>query len=365
MTIFTNSLKRICSSKIQLFFILLLPFMFMSFAFIQPAGLEIRTAIIDRDNTRVTQVLTSLLDERFVRVEVAEHEIDKQLSRLKVDYVLVLDAGFTSKLIQGEGPQARGYYVSESNLSQPVRAWLDEFLASASQIAIASGNDETRFYAGLDSYLNGGLTFKQVKLERESTERSRAVLGYLTLSMLYSSVVCSFMILINKNNRTFYRTLTSGVTVRSYMFQTVCSFLLVAIAQVTFLFLFLRFGIDLYLGESALQMYLLFVAFSFVSVALGIAVSAFAKSILQAGVIGICVVPPIAMLGGVYWPMDTSPELLRTIGDFLPISWVMKSAEQLLEGQSLWSMGGNLAVIGLFAVILFLLGSVRKADIAK
>lgn len=364
MSIFTVNLKRILKSRVQLVFIILFPLSLMSMSVFHVDHV-LKAAIVDKDQTELTRIMAKEMASIATISALQEEDIEKELMGLKVDYVLVIEQGFTKGLIQGKAVKIKGYSVQESNMSLPIKTYTDGFLHNVKQIAHAADQSEETFYKALNAYQNGSLQMRYQSAVDSKYQTSRSVFGFLAVSMLYSSMVTAMLIIMNKNNRTFYRTLAAPVSIRKYMLQNIASFLVVSLIQIVVLFAILIVGFDIYLGTSAFDMFVLFIVFALVCVSLGITVSAYSKTIVQAGILGICVIPPMSMLGGAYWPMDQVPQAVKTIAQFVPVTWAMKGVEKLLREQSLAAISAELVMLLLFAAIFFLLGTLRRADIAK
>ncbi|ETI66872.1 ABC transporter permease [Neobacillus vireti] len=365
MTIFVNSIKRIFRNKVQIFFILLFPLAFTTLGFIGQEP-SVKVAVIDKDHTEFTADLAGNLKTKAEIRHVKEEEINNNLKTLKVDYVVVIDKGFTDNLIQGKNGGITSYSVKESNFSKPVGALLEQWLNHAIMVAEAVEHNPDSFYKEFSNYdQHGAIQLNHKLAVNEGAERTRSVLGYLIISMLYTSLIVGLFIIFNKNNHTLYRTLTAPVKIRTYMLQIVSSFLFVSFIQISFVLLILKYVYKLYLGSAGLSIFVLLLLFSLVSVSFGVAISSLSKNIVQACLIGICLVAPLAMLGGAYFPLDFAPDIIKTLSNFTPVSWVIHGIEKLLHGDSLTSLVKEVSILLMFSIIFFLLGTFRKADIAK
>lgn len=365
MSIFKHTLKRIFRNKIQLIFIILFPLAYMSLGLIDDQQ-PLKAAIIDHDQTELTKRLIHGLETKADIKAVKEEDIEKELKALKVDYVLVIDQGFTERLIRGESGGLSEYTVKESNLSRPLSLYLKQWANHSGTIAAVAGHQSEAFYASYKQYEERAhLKLDSRPIENQQEEKSRKVLGFLVIPMLYTSLIAGLQIISNRNNHTLYRTLAAPVRIRSYMLQMIGSFLAAALIQLTFAMIVLKWGYRVPMNNSEWDIYALLILFSVAAVSFGVAVSSISKSILQACLIGICLIEPISMLGGAYGPLDWAPDVVKTISQFTPVYWVMDGIDQLLHGESLLGLGKEAVMIVLFAIIFFLLGTIRKTDAAK
>lgn len=366
MTIFRNTVKRIFRSKVQLIFILLLPLAFMCISFIS-SEFKTKVSIIDYDQTQFTADFRENLATKALIIDPIEEDmIEDELLGLKVDYVIVIDKGFTNKLISGEDAKVQSYSVQESNVSLPIHSYIDQWLNDARIITNAVNHDADVFYSEFTRYNeSGALKLEKMRLADEGRGMPRTAIGYMVMAMLYSSMVTGMIILMNKNNHSLYRTLTAPVRMSSYMLQIILSFLFISLVQIVFVLLVVQLGFHLYAGTTIVAIFVLLLVFALVSVSLGVLISSLAKNIIQAVFIGITVIPPLAMLGGGYFPLDFASDTVKTLSKFSPVSWVLAGVEKILRGQDFTTVGGEILMMLLFATIFFLLGIIRKVDIAK
>jgi len=366
MTIFISNLRRIFKNKLQVLFIVIFPAIMLTFGSLfmfSSDNQKLNIGISDLDKTTYTAALTNSLDSKAKVIEVTEDQLRDDLINSKVDYVFLIEKGFTASLLRGEDVKAKGYYLKDSIKSIPVQQYVDSFIISSKRIAKAAGGDEQRFYEGMKLYNEAGLHLEFTVDTEIERQKSYAVMGMFLVVMLLTAVMYTTLILTDKENRTLFRTITAPISLRSYMFQTILSFLVVSVIQVSLIFIVIKGLMGIYMGDSIIKMYLLFFAAAVVSVSLGVAISSISKSVLQAAFSGLFIAFFMSILGGCWWENNLSSNLIRTIGKFTPVYWIMDGVEKLLKEQG--SIGGNILIILLFAMVLFFLGNWRKEDIAK
>ena len=367
MTIFFNNLRRIFKKKLQVLVILILPAILLTLVSTSIMANKpiLKIGTIDLDKTDYTTMLTNHLSLQTNSKEVTQDQIQNELVNSKVDYVVVLDKGFTERLIKGEDVEAKGYYLKDSIQSLPVQNYVDSYFSSAKRIAQVSGGDEQRFNEGLKISNDADLQLDYKMLTGIERQKSYVTLGVFLEIILMTTVIFTTLILTDKENKTIYRTLTAPVSLRRYMFQNILSFLLVSIIQVTIGFGVLKGFIGIYMGDSILNMFLLVLTASVLAVSVGVAVSSISKSVIQASFTGLFIAFFMGTLGGTIWEHETATELLNTIGKFTPVYWIMDGVSKLLKEQGLFAISGDILIILLFAMVFFFLGTWRKEDIAK
>ena len=96
------------------------------------------------------------------------------------------------------------------------------------------------------------------------------------------------------------------------------------------------------------------------AVNLGIFLSTFARTELQAVQFIPVVIVPQGLLGGVIWPVDTFPRWLEGVAHALPLTYANSALRNImLKGESIADIGvyGNLAALIAFAAAFLVLGS--------
>lgn len=364
MTVFTNVLKRILKNKIQLFLILVLPAIFMV-----PISLNmnsehpLKVGILDNDKTTFSNILYDSLKTKTDVLSISSSNNHADVLNSKIDYEIIINKGFTSDLIKGKDVQLEGYYHKNSVRSIPIRQYLKSFVDSSKAIALSANGNETKFYEGMSRYNNLGVNTNYNTIANIDRERSYSSLGLFLMFMVMTSVLFTTLLLRDKENRTFYRTITAPVSLKSYMMQNIFSFLIISFIQVTLVFVILKYFIGIYMGDSIIKMYVVFLFASVMCVSLGIAISSISRNTVQAGFIGLFLSLPMSFLGGCWWPNTTAPDILRDIGRFTPVYWVMEAVNKLLHNESLVSIWNELLIIVVFAAIFFFLGTWKRESL--
>ena len=365
MTILIGNLRRIFKRKLRVFVIVLLPA--IALLLISPSifdrGQTLIIGIADQDKTEYTTLLKKNLALQTKIVDITQDQINNEIFNSKVDYVVVFDKGFTARLLKGEDVEAKGYYLKNSIQSLPVQNYVQSYISSAKRIAVATVGDEQRFYEGLQNNSAAYLQSEYKVFAKIERQKSYYLLGTFIEIILMTSVMFIMLILTDKENKTFYRTITAPVSLRNYMFQNILSFLLVSMIQVILGFIVLKGLMGIYMGNSGLIMFLILFTASVLAVSIGVVVSSISKSIIQASFLGLFSTFILALLGGCLWEHDLTTNLMRTIGKFTPVYWVMDAVSNVLQEQSLFAISGDILIALLFAIVFFFLGTWQKEDI--
>lgn len=366
MTVFFNITKRIMKSKLLFISILIVPALFLILISqsIKSDLTSLKISIVNYDKTEFTSKLVDSLNGKAVFIDKNEKDIHDEILNSKLDYALVIPKGFTADLIQEKNVKAEGYFLKESIRSLSLQKYIEDYIQAAKSIAKASKGDQTKFYAGVESLKNGiGLDF--ISVNEIDRNQSYNTLGMMLMFMLMSSVFFTTLVLTDKENRTFYRSISAPISLVNYMFQSILAFLMISTIQVTFIFLALKLIVGIYMGSSIINMYLLFILISLVCVSFGVAISSISKNVVQACFSGCIIILPMSFIGGCWWYNYMSPDLVRRIGQFTPAYWIMESINKLLNDQSLLSIITEMSIVLIFVIVFFFFATWRKEDVAK
>jgi len=116
------------------------------------------------------------------------------------------------------------------------------------------------------------------------------------------------------------------------------------------------FSIGLGVGSagSPLLAFAIALLLSLGAVNLGIFLSTFARTELQVIQFIPLVIVPQALLGGIFWPVDRLPDILRAIAHVLPLTYAVDGLRQvMLKGADLSSSSVQLDLAVLAGVALF------------
>lgn len=367
-SLFWNNLRRIVRSKANIIFMLILPVVLI--LFIMSTGFSrgsLVCGVVDLDNTEFTRGFIRSIEAQSVVKNISEEEINAKLVNQTMDCAIVIQKGYTEKLIRGEETKIKSYSLQETNQTVPLMTNINSYLNSARNIAVSSGGNIEKFYQGLDTYNNGNfdVEYETVKNKEILFEKTTAALGFLVMSMLFLSSFAPMIMIRDKENKTFFRIISAPITMRKYMVTNIASFFAVSIIQVLLIFFFLSTVVRAELGSTVFEMIILSLIFSLVCVSMGVAINTISRDARQSGLISSLVLSPLCMLGGCWWPLDFMPDILQKIANFVPTTWIMRSYDKVLHGAGIGGTMNEILIMLAFAVVFFLLGSWRKTEVTN
>lgn len=367
MIILMNNFRRIIKNKLLLLVVVILPAVLLTFAYssITPKDKLLSIGICDQDQTEYTKLLQNQLAQTMKIESLNPDQINNELFNSKIIYALVIDKGFTEKMLAGEDVNVKSYFLKDNDQAQLVQTYIEDYLNTAREIAKTARGDQDYFYHRIALINHAYIQMENQPPINKQKEKAYLMFGPFLESILIAAVMIASLMQVDRENKTFYRTLTAPVTLRGYTIQNVLSYLIISVIQMSVVFLVIKEWLGIYMGISPTVMYLLFLAASLVSVALGTAISSLARSTLQALFAGIFTAFLMSLLGGCLWEHASATTLLNNIGKFTPTYWIMDGVSKLLDSQRLAAISGNIVIVLMFTIVFLFLGSWKKEDIAK
>ena len=366
MIVFLNYIKRIFKSKAQLVVMLILPLLpVIPLAMGAPTVEQsVIVGIADEDHTVLTSAFIDAMKSNCKVLDVNKDTIENGLLNSTIHYAIVIEKGYSERMIKSGDSLIMGYTKSDMDFTPLIRSYADSFINPVKSIAAASAGSSEKFYSGLKYFTEGTLKVDNEMVSMPDTSKAKAVWGMMIQFMMFSSIFSATLLITDKENKTFFRTLSTSIRLKSYMFQSVLSFLTIALLQIIVLLIITVAGLGVYPGVSVFNIFILFAVFSLVSVSMGIAISSFSRNTIQASIFGAGIVVVMCVMGGSWGALPTSG-IVRNLSNLIPVTWAIESVDNLLNNGNLASIAGNIGILLLFATVFFLLGTWRKTDIAK
>lgn len=374
MTILLNNLRRIFGKPLNIILMIVVPIVLnLFFIAINSEEAVYNVGVVDCDDSELTKILLDELDDRanlvyFEDEEDVDDEIKSALLNSEIDMALRFGEKYEEEMIAGKAPKIEIGIITETNQSEPIKLLVSGFAGAAQQIGKECGGDREVFFDHVEEYAKNNFKAEYEAFEFTKDEKiNRAVssLGYLAMGMMFLMSFATTLLLEDKVTRVYARLITTPVTRASYLIQHLLSYLLVAAIQIVAILNLIPLIADISFGEKfsiQLQVMLVTMIFATACVAIGLTISRFSKNNVVAGAFVGLINLPVLMLGGCMWPMELMPEALQKVGDFMPTTWFLKAAEEVLYGRGLGEAAPYLLYLGALAVVLLTVSFVVKTD---
>ncbi len=373
MTVLLNNLKRIFFKPINIVLMIVVPIA-LNLMFISIFGAEqkFEIGIIDLDDSKLT---ASIVEELKSAANTHEYEndvdaINSALLNSNISMAIRFPENYAQDMIDGKRPKVEIFAIEENTDSVPVTMLIASIGSNCGEIGKLCKGDEEMFYNTVEDYLAGAYQaeYKTFDLSKgEEIERAVSSLGYLAMGMMFLMSFATTLLLEDKLTRVYSRILTTPTTRASYLLQHLLSYVIVALVQVVLIISLLPVIMngEISFGDSfgvTVQVMIVTLIFATACIAIGLAVSRFSKNNVVAGAFVSLVNLPVLMLGGCMWPRELMPEWLQKVGDFVPTTWFLKAAEDVLYGNGLFSAWKELGLLLGLAAILITVSFVVETD---
>ncbi|WP_110945145.1 ABC transporter permease [Paenibacillus phocaensis] len=325
----------------------------------------LRVGVVNQDgNHKVAADTIQFLEglDQIRLTEVTETELREQLASGELDSGLVLGEGYSQSLLAGEPDHLRIQSVKGAQVTAYLKAMLYNYTGNMAALSRAAQGDEAKYAQLYADYQNSGL--KLIVQSADSSGEKRQAMTYLTIGflilfMMMSAVNLSELILKSREDRTFFRVISSPINARNFVIANLMVNLVVMTVQIAVTLFFMEEVFRIDTGIPFGQMALLLMLFSLVSISLSLVIVAFSKNSGVSGALQNIIITPTCLLAGCFFPSEIMPETVRRISEFMPQHWVLQSVETLQQGEGFDRIWFNLTVLAAFTLVFFLLAAYK------
>lgn len=326
----------------------------------------IPVGLLAHEETAVTRDFRSYLAGEL-GMEVLESTDGEQLNTALVERhiaaVVEMPKGFEAALLGGDPIPLEVSFLDDYANAAFVQGYLESYTASLSTLALGAGGNAGTLSAMLDELpaemapvsiqATTGTTLAAVTQQNAF----RQIMGFYLMFCFLLAFATALQLFDDRQNGLYRRVRVSNVRTAQYLAGTCSVGMLNAVVLIAPFFVYLavtRPAIGMRLWQAAVLclLYALFV----VGVALAASLYLTSKNAITAGIIGASTI--MCMLGGAYFPIETSPEYLQRLARATPQFWFIDAIEALQTNASA-AWGLNATVIALFALLFFILAGIH------
>lgn len=325
---------------------------------------ELRVGVVNEDSgQRIAEDTVGFVKnlDHVSIVHVGRNELKELLAANKLDSGLIIDSGFSESVLSGSPDHIAIESVKGAQVTGYMKSMLRGYIDNVAAMGKIAGGDGTKFQQIYDQYRSSAfkLTSESVNDMSLAKQMSYQSIGFLLLFMLNSAASLAELMLKHRENRTYYRILSSPINAKTYVLANIAVNAVVMLAQIVIALFFMKVVFHMDPGISVFEMFALLAIFAVVSISLSLVIIAFSKSSGMVGALQNLIIVPTCLLSGCFFPLSIMPETLRRVSDFLPQSWVLQSIEKLQEGATFGSIGFHLSILLAFAVVFFLIATYK------
>ena len=341
-SLFVASFKMFIRNRAALLFSLFVPLLIMLiFGVLNFGGAtNISLGLVDEANSSGSHTLVAALGQ-VKTLDLHAGKRDAELAQLKDghrDLVLVIPAGYELK-VPASGSAG---LVAYGNLARPEQARLGGLLLNAivGQMLAGGGTQPFVTVQDLPGRSLGYIDFLVP-----------GILGLTLMQLGLFSVSFGFVQL--KRTGALRRLFATPTSPAYFLAGQVTSRLIIGLTQV-FVLLGMGLWFGLHLQGNIVLLLAISLLGSIIFLAIGFAIAGWAKNEDQAAPVANLVSLPMTFLSGVFFSRDAMPAFLRTITDFLPLTYLNHALRSVVnDGAGVGAISGDLLGMAVWAVIAF------------
>lgn len=281
-------------------------------------------ALLDMSNTRQSAELIRAVDESavFDRVMTLQNtaQIAPAIDSGKALVVLVIGQDYAEKLSEGQVAQVQVIIDGRNSTTAQL---------AAGYLSIIAGNVS-----------GAGTVFESIRyLYNPNNLTQWFILPALImmLSMLQIMVLSALSVAREREMGTFEQLLVTPFTTGELLASKAVVPILIGIFQGTLIFLISVFWFQVPLMGSILKIYAVMAVFVLSIVGLGLAISAYSKTMQQGLLIAFVTLVPMVLLSGLFTPVDNMPDWIQAITWADPLRFALLSVRRIYLADASWA----------------------------
>jgi len=312
--------------------------------------------VVDHDEEMMASETVDFIKDQdnMTYHEITSDEADSRLADGSVEVVVTLEKGYSDSIIEKNPNYIELTSIIGESVTSTIKSNLYPFVDRLVMMAEANDGDEDAFTAMLDRYQDNSFSMNVVSEDTSGGAITIASVGFLLLVMMFSACNLSEIILEEKENRTYFRLLSTPITARKYIASNMVVNTIIMGIQVIIMLCTLSFIFNIDMGMPFWQVFAVLWLFSLVAVGVSLVIIAYSNTRSTASGLSNLVILPTIMVSGGFWPVEIMPDFLQKISEFLPQRWTLDTLERLFEGDTISDLYINLGILIAFAVALFL-----------
>ncbi|WP_459501372.1 ABC transporter permease [Bacillus sp. C1] len=315
--------------------------------------------VVNKDNQYIASDTVKFL-EGLNHVEVTkikESEAADKLTSKKLDGVITLDAGFSESVRKGKPIHIEISSIKGDQVTGFIKSYLYHYIDNITAMSKVAQNDQTLFdhmYAG---YQKSAFKLKAETLEDASKNKdmTNQTIGFLIMFMLFSAANLSELILKEKENRTYFRLLSTPIDGKKFILSNMAVNMLILIVQIVIAVLCMTSVFHTNINMPFMVMVGVLMLYALVAIGMSLAIVSFAKNTTSANAMQNIIITPTCLLAGCFFPFEIMPNTVQKIADFLPQRWLLDTIGKLQQGTPFTDLYLNILILFAFAIAFFLI----------
>lgn len=357
-----KTLSVLLKNKKSLLIIISLPIIgtLISFSMYGNVGQgTLNIGVINKESQPIANDTVKFLEElNHVKVsKIKESEVEDKLTSKKLDGVITLDSSFSESVREGKPDHIEISSIKGDQVTVFIKSYLYNYIDNIVAISKVAGTDQSTFNSMYAGYQKNSFKVKSETLADTSKNKdmTNQTMGYLIMFMLFSAANLSGYILKEKENRTYFRLLTTPIDGNKFILSNVGVNMMILTIQILITILFLTNVFHTNINMPFIVMIGVLMLFALIAIGISLVLVAFSKNSASANTMQNLVIVPTCLLAGCYFPYDIMPKAVQKVADFLPQRWLLDTIAKLQQGIPFSELYVNILILFAFAVAFFLI----------
>lgn len=319
--------------------------------------------VIDHDRQSITAETVAYLKQMdHVNIKtLKDKDVQDAVISGNMDGVITFDHGYAESVLKQKPAHVTITSIKGERVTGFIKATLYQYIDHLTALSKAADGDIHKFTALYKDYQQAEFQLQTKVVEDTSVDKGMTytAVGFLIMIMLLSATNLSEIILKEKEERTYFRLLSTPITAKQFMVANTLVNLMVMIVQALLTLLILTKGFDIDLGVAFWKAAVVMILFALISVGLSLTIVAFSGSRNAVSALSNLIIMPTVMLSGCFWPVEVMPKTAQKISEFLPQRWTLETLTQLQEGSKVGDLYLNFLILIAFALVFFLIATYK------
>ncbi|UQD51468.1 ABC transporter permease [Bacillus methanolicus] len=358
----SHTLKRTFSNKksILLYFgTPLIGIIISLLAYGRSTATELHVGIVNQDPNNITNDTIHFIKgiDHISVTNVKESEIDDKITSGKLDCVLIFHSGFSKSVQEGNPNHIQIVSIRGTEITGFIKSYLYHYIDNIAAIGKIAKGDEHTFSEMHKRFQQAPFKISVYPLRDTSKHKQMTYqsIGYLLMVMLLSAGNLAEIILKEKENRTYFRLLSTPISAKQYVLSNIIVNMIVMTGQIIITLIMMDTVFRIKTNIPFWQMATILMLFALVAIGVALMTVAFACSSASSGSMLNLLVVPTCMLAGCFWPVDIMPAFVQKLADFLPQRWALDTLLKLQHRHHFGSLYLNILILFAFALTFFLI----------
>lgn len=324
--------------------------------------------IAHESNATAEDLLFYLRQDLSMEVTVSDdiELLNTELVERHISAIVEVPAGFESALLKGEPVPLLVSFLDDYANAAFVKGYLESYTASIAMLAAGAQKSTDMFHQMLADAQQGSVPFSTTENQgialddMKQQEAFKSILGFYMMIAFLLGFLVAFQVFDDRQSGVFQRVRVSNLRSIQYIAGTCMLGVASAVCLICPFFVYLlvtRPSVGMGLVPAAV-LCLLYALFA-VGVSLFVSLYLSSKNAITAAIIATSTIT--CLVGGAYFPINTSPVFLQKLARATPQFWFIKAVDTLQENpQGSWGLYA--LVICLFALLFYILSGARFAE---